>query len=345
MVFDWYLCHSLNKAQERIVLSIFRTNQLTYSILLLLYAVLLHSSDLISHQNWAPVDSGMLYDFLTSRIDVNGIYGILLAVALITIQATMINYIVLENRVGEDQNLFAGLFFILVSSVSPILLHFSPAMLANTFIILAISQLMSINKKYSAAEPIFNAGFLVGIAALIFPIYIIFALLALAAVSIMRGNQVRELLALTTGLFLPFFLAYATLFLTDQPFQLDIFFDGIGLSKTIASHGNHFESMAALVFYTLAIIVIIGHINRLMGRKNIQIQKKLSIIFWALLTGGLGLLISSSLYTDLWIIITVPVGILLGLVFSTLPGRWAESLHLLLMAAVLIIQYKPYLLP
>lgn len=327
------------------MLSIFRTNQLTYSILLLLYAILLHSSDLISHQNWTPVDSGLLYDFLTSRIDVNGIYGILIAVALITIQATMINYIVLENRVGEDQNLFAGLFFILVSSVSPILLHLSPAMLANTFLILAISQLMDINKKYSAAEPIFNTGFLVGIAALIFPIYIIFAVLALAAVSIMRGNQIRELLALTTGLLLPYLLTYAILFLTDQPFQFKIFFEGISLSKTIASHENYFESIATLVFYTLAIIVIIGYINRLMGRKNIQIQKKLSIIFWALLTGGLGLLFSSSLHTDLWMIITVPTGILLGSVFSTLPGRWAESLHLLMLAAVLIIQFKPYLLP
>jgi hypothetical protein len=345
MVFHWYLCPLFTKAEKPIVLSIFRTNQLIYSILLLLYAVLLHTSDLISHQSWSPVDSGLLYDLLTSRVDVNGIYGILLSIALITIQATMINYIVLENRVGEDQNLFAGLFFILVSSVSPMLLHLSPAMLANTFIIMAISQLMNINKKYSAAEPIFNAGFLIGVAALVFPVYIIFVVLAIAAVGIMRGNQIRELLALTTGLLIPYFLAYAILFLTDQPYQLKIFFDGIGLSKTIASHGNHFESMATFVFYTLTIIVIIGHITRLMGRKNIQIQKKLSIIFWALLTGGLGLLISSSLYTDLWVLITIPAGILLGSVFSTLPGRWAESLHLLVLAAVLIIQYKPYLLP
>jgi hypothetical protein len=309
------------------------------------YAGLLHFSDVVSPQQWSPVDAGLLYDILLPGLDANGISGIIASIVLITVQATMINYLVLEHRLGEDQNLFAGLFFILLASASPLLLHLSPVMLANTLIILAIGQLMNISKKNSAAEPIFNIGFCIGIAALLFPPYLIFVALAFAGISIMRDNSLNSLLTLLVGLLVPFFLATALIFLTDNLHAMPNYVEGIRLVKKVIAQGQAYEPIAVMTLYALVMVVALGFVNRLMGRKNIQIQKKISIIYWALLVGGLCVLGSGNLYPEQWLVVVIPAGILLGAVFSTLPGRWAESLHLMLLATVLIIQYKPFLLP
>jgi hypothetical protein len=328
------------------VLSLFRTNQLLYSVLLLFYAALLHVSVFILPDAWTPSAPGLLSNWVYELLGGYRGWGAeITALLLLCIQATGINAIAMEYRLGEESNLFPGLFYILLCSALPVLTHLSPALMANTFLIIALSELYAVYKKPSAAASIFNVGFWVAIASLFSPGHLVFLLLGFIGLNILRGLSLRERLMVVVGAVVPYLLVGIYLFWNGQ------------LAKGIAQHfeaglgflqfkpSGEFEVWAASVVFGLCIVLALFSYGGMVYRKTIQVQKQLSLLYWMLLIGAGTVLVQAGVQTDQWLAVGIPAGIILGFVFSNLPRRWSESLHLMLLAAILILHYKQFLLP
>ena len=95
----------------------------------------------------------------------------------------------------------------------------------------------------------------------------------------------------------------------------------------------------------LVVVLALANYAALVYKKIIQVQKKIGLLYWVLLAGGLTVPIQPDVQIDQWMAVTVPCGILFGFIFTNIPRRWAESLHLMLFAGVLILQYKQFFLP
>lgn len=328
------------------MLSLFRTNQLLYSVFLILYAAVLHVSLIFSNDGWTPSAPGLLSGWVYDLMGGYEGWGAAIAALLILVaQAAGINAISLEYRLGEVSNLFPGLFFVLLCSALPGMMHLSPALMANGFILIALNELFTVYKKPGAAASIFNVGFWTAVASLFSPAYIIFLLLGFSGLNLLRGLNFRERLMMLAGAMVPYFLMGVYLFWNgileqgiEQQFQ-----KGFGWFDFKAS--DTFAVWAAAAVFGLAILLALINYAGLVYRKTIQVQKYISLLYWMLLIGACTAPVHAGVQIDQWLSVAIPAGVLLGFIFTKLPNRWAESLHLMLFAAILILQYERFLLP
>lgn len=328
------------------MLSIFRTNQLLYSILLLMYAALLHLSVFVLREAWTPVAPGVLSAWVYQLLGgASGINAEITAILLLTAQAAGINAIVLEHRLGEEQNLFPGLFYILISSMLPGMMHLSPALMGNTFLIIAMSELFRTYKNPHASGGIFNVGFWTAVASLFVPAYLVFLILGFVGLNSLRGLDLKERLMLLSGAVVPYGLAGVVMFWNGQLLSgiHTQFQEAFAVASFVTITG--FPFWAAASGFSLLVLLALTQFGGLVYRKTIQVQKKVSLLYWMLLIGGLSTLVIKGIQIENWLSVTIPLGIVLGFVFSNLPRRWSESLHLMLLATVLILHYKQFLLP
>ncbi len=316
------------------------------SVLLLFYAAVLHISSVLLPNDWAPSSPGLASQWVYDVVGMHYNWMTMgLVCTLLTVQATMLNAIVLEHRLGEEQNLFAGVFYVLFCSTLPELMYLSPPLMANTFLLIVLGELYKVHKNPSAETAIFNAGFWVGMAALFAPVYLAFLIWVFIGLNSMRGLVFKERLMAFTGALTPFLLAGAWLFWHGQ-LQDGIqqqFIKGFGWMHF--QPGDNFSVWAAGILSGLAVLIVLASAAGLLRRKSIQVQKKVSLLYWLLLLAGALILVQPGIQIAHWLIAAIPVGALLGLAFINLSDRWAEAIHILLLATILILQYKQFFLP
>lgn len=327
------------------MLNLFRTNQLLFSVLLVFYAAVLHLAVFLTPIEWQPTSygyfSGMVYDWIGYK----GLVPDVGAIVLLFLQATAINAIVAMHRLDDTTTLFPGLFYIIIASALPQFLHLSPLLLANTFYLIAISELFKVYKKPSAADNIFNIGFWISVASLFYFSYAIFIIMGLVGLNILRAFNLQERLMVLVGALIPYILAGTYAFWMDewtifvqQEFIKNIgFLDFRGLSDI--------ESYLKIAFVDVFLIVAIFSYGAYNFKKNIQVQKKFDVLYWGLLFAAFTVLFQSGIQLDHLLILAVPLGIMISINFTSLSPRWAEILHLFILLVIFIFQYQQYLLP
>lgn len=328
------------------MLNIFRTNQLIVNILLLFYAGVLHLSAILwPDVDWTAPQHGALADWVYQWVGSTGLWAEIAATLLVFAQAVILNIFFSNNRITRDYTLFPGLFYILIASAIPEFLHLSPLLLANTFYLLAYKELFDTYRRPSAAAAIFNSGFWLGVAGLFYFSFLGFLLWGFVGLNIMRAFRIRERFMLLIGLLVPFILMGAYQFYVDQ-------WDGWIQSQFVDSFSwLDFQKLSSnllmikLGLLGLLLLVLLLGYSSASGRRTIDVQKKVDLMYWGLLFGGLTLLIQSGITIEHALILAVPMGMLLSIVFVELSSRWAEAWHILLVAAVLFFQYHAFFLP
>lgn len=246
--------------------------------------------------SWTPSNPGVLTaEFYELIGGFSGWKAELIAVILLVVQAISINYIMLQHRIGDLQNQFPGLFYVLLGSVVPEMTHLSPALIANTFLIVCLGQITSIQKGMPAAGIIFNLGFWIAFSSLFAPTYLIFLIVGLAALNIHRGLIFSERLILISGAIVPCFLTATVYYYFDK---LDFFVNLQFLKGLGWLNWNHQGSslwIGATVLMGLMIILVLIRYGSFQYKKTIQIQKKINLLYWMLLTSGLGILFQPEL--------------------------------------------------
>lgn len=327
------------------MLSLFRTNQLLFSVLLIFYVAVLHIAAFVSPYDWHPVGYGYLSGMVYDWIGFQGLVPNIVTIVLVFLQATALNALVANNRLDDTVTLFPGVFYILIASALPRFLNLSPLHLANTFFLIAISELFKVYKKPSAADNIFNVGFWIGVASLFYFSYSIFILLAFVALGILRAFNLQERLMVVIGALVPYILVGVFVFWNDKwsDFVQVQFLNNLAFLNFIVE--PNIESALKVVFVDLFLLVAIFSYSLYHFRKNIQVQKKISVLYWVLLFSALTLLFQAGIQMDHLLILAVPLGIMISINFTHFTNRWAEVLHLFIIVVILIFQYQQFLLP
>lgn len=327
------------------MLSFFRTNHLAISALLVFYAAVLHLPTLLSPEKVAlpaSAHAGIWGVWVYEQTGYQGLIPAILTIILLLVHAILINTMVSNNRLASVVSLFPGLFYILIASSLPDFLSFSPIHIANTFYILALWALMGTYKQPTCADRIFNIGMWLGIASLFYPLYLFFFLVAFIGLNILRAYKIREWLMVVSGIAVPYILVAVYCFWKDsldvfiklqfeEPFQLFNFANQSG-----------WEHWVGLAFFAFLILIALGSFGLYNFKMQLQVQKKISVLYWALLISGLSVFIQKGAGTEHLLVAAVPLGIMLSFNFINMSARWAEMLHLVLLVLILCWQYKDY---
>lgn len=328
------------------MLSLFRTNQILSTIFVLFFATLMLVAPVLLQVKDQPGEYGIFYHYLHELIRGNTTTALFFALGFLFLGAFTVNYIDLSFRLSKDINMMPGLFYVLVSCTAPQLGIFSPLHAANFFLLLTLYELMDTFKKQSVADRVFNAGFFLAIASFFYPSYLVFVLLIFAGLNVMRGFNLQERLIAVSGLIVPYVLMGVTAFWLDH---FDLFWK-LQFTQAFAWldwADTPFTVTVLLVIAVFAILIlaVIFQQGSLTGKRVIQSQKRINLLFWTLFIAILSVPIQAGVQLQHLMILAPAAGLLSGMLFSSMSRNWAEFLHMVWFALVMILKYQAFIFP
>jgi hypothetical protein len=326
------------------VLKLFRTNHLISGVMLIFYVALIRSVIFILQPLDIPIgEGGFFADLLYQYSGTNGILPDILSIAIIFINALIINYLVSRNFLALEVNLFPGLFYILVSSCVPDFLGLSSLHLANTFLIMACFSFFEIYKIQSAAKYILNGGILLGISALIYPAYLIFFFWGLIVINSLRSIKFKHLFMLLTGVILPWVYVFLYGFwhgkATDYFHKFLI--DKIGFFDF--RMGSHFLDYVPFSLLVILLFVVLFNFGNNQLKKKFEEKKKIALLYWMIFFGLVMLLFCAPSTREQLIVLSLPIGVLLSLIFTRMKAPFDGLYHFLLLIFVVGMHYLKFL--
>jgi len=328
------------------VLSLFRTNQVLSTVLVLFFAALMLGAPVLMHLKYQSVDYGIANFLLNQLIAGNTTTALIIALVFLFLGAFTFNYIDLNFRLSKDINMMPGLFYVLVSCTAPKLGPFSPLHAGNFFLLLSIYELMDTFKKTSVADRIFNTGFYLAIASFFYPSYLVFILLIFAGLNVMRGFDFRERVIAVFGVLVPYVLAGTGMFWFNNfelfwKLQVVQAFGWFDFQET----GFTVSNILVIALLVLVVLVLIFQQGSLTGKRVIQSQKRINLLYWSLFIAVLSVPVQANLQYQHLMILAPGAGLLSGMLFSSMSRNWAELLHLIWFALVLVIEYQAFIFP
>lgn len=260
---------------------------------------------------------------------------------LIFIQALLVNHIFIKHRLSREITLLPGLIYVILVSIIADSVLLSPVLIANTFILVAVINLLRTYKLPNPSAYIFNSGFFLSAASLFYTPYIFMVLFGIIILLILRSFKLLEKIQYFIGFVLPYFFLYT------YKYWADIRFVELSFIKDIFFRWPQFRQDSLIVFYLsvgvilLALLLSIFNYNNLTGKKSVQIQKKIDIFYWILLNSIVSFLIFSTDGVFHLITLAFPLAILTGIFISDSKARIAQELfHFLVLTLIFMTHFK-----
>lgn len=322
------------------MLQLFRKNLFIYNVFLLIYCGILRFSwffqeKAIIEEDHAGILSHYLYDLLGPDTVLLKIFSIL----ILLFQAIQINRLVSLNRLTNENSLFPGVFYLLLASTTLEFVPLHPMLLANTFIILMFLDVFKQTRNIQLHLDMFNVGFWAGLASLFYFPYIIFLILGIMGVIYLRTYKWVDTARALMGLFVPYFLLSAIIFLFDH--LPDIWYLHV---KDSMSFLDLNETLTWKNYVLIGVFALIILVSVFMSRSyssgvNIHVRKKISVLFITLMGSMALIILSSDTNIRSLLFLVFPMSIVTAAMFLELDSQFAEILHILLFIMALLFQY------
>jgi hypothetical protein len=311
--------------------------------MLIVYILLLRFSVFIAPFQWEPSGHGVLCDLLYEWVGSQGFMAHIIAMILLMAQGYLVNVIAINNRLSNEINLLPGLFYVWCCCAIPDFLYLSPVLLGNTFFLIALHEIFQIYKNPACADKIFNAGLWLGVASLFYFPFVFFLLVLVAGLSILRAFNLQEFLMVVMGMFLPYFLVGFLFFWFNRygyfyENQISRNFDFFNFNQIAFT----WDTWVKLAVFTIATLFVILNNNLYLAKKNIQVQKKINILYWVLIAAAISLPFQANATFEHFLLLAPTLGIFLGLSFTSIKNQWAEAIHFLMVVLVLALQFVPW---
>ena len=326
------------------MLLLFRRNLFSNIIGLLLFIIALLSYYFFHPSEFVVHDFGQgVGEFIDSKSAIisSKYLQFLLAIVLIFWQALLISNIVIKHKLSRMLSLVPGAVFVLycITCLQPELMHI--ILLANLFFVFAIINLFAIYKKHHPISSIFNAGFLLGCAALIYPPYWIYIIVFFLGLISLRSINLLETLQLLLAYACPYFLFGTANYYWSS---FDLFVDY--LKPGFYLHSLDFKEVIPWLKPVLILIISVLYVyfqDNLRKKKKFDALKKIELSYWTLLIGSLSIFLLESPDSSHLIVLSVPFSIIGGLILEGKEGSVTkEFIYILGIGFYLALLFKVF---
>lgn len=322
------------------MLQLFRTNQILASILGFSFAFIWHSSIYIHVPLWEPSQSGILMNEIGHLIGLSSIGARITVLLLLAIQVALGNHIINKYRLAEASTVFPGIFIILLSCYSPYFLFLSTFHFVNTLTILILYILLGTYNQPKSADHIFNTGLLAGISFLFFPPTIYLILFIFIALSILRTYSIKERIIVVCGFIVPpFFAGIYYYWQNSFGYYYKLQFTGIFNIPTFQVTPIEYINLLLYFIFICLVLFLIFSYNKIAYRKIIQSRKRINIMYWILGITFMVLFILPKQGNDVYLLLSLPLGLLTSLGFISMKPKLAEIFHFVFILGLLVSHY------
>ena len=257
------------------------------------------------------------------------------------LQAFLINGIISYFKLTKRQTYITAICFIMI--------HFSyhdidlttPVLIANTLLLWSIFNLFASSDNRISLGKVFNVGFSIGIAALLYNGNAVFIVWALFSLYIIRAFNPQEYILLIFGFCLPFYFIGTYHFLNNN---LELW-----IQQEILVHYNNMNTQFHVdnQLYLLIGIMISIYFLALVNMQNIYYKttarkkKNITAIYLMPAIGLFSFFVQKDLNSYHFISFFVPLGILLSLSLQSLRSNaLIEGIHFILFILCFGIQFQ-----
>ena len=264
----------------------------------------------------------------------------LMGFAVAAIQVIYFNVLINDRDILPKRNYLPGLFYALFLNISFDCCTLSPALMGNTFILLAFGTLVRQISRLQATDEVFEIGFYIGLATLLYPPAGVFIFWAIASLAFFSGATIRQHSLAIFGFLFPLFLTVLFFYMygTYESF-LGNFVSSVFQIRQY--NLNDFSSLiiTLIIPFGLAIMGFLRLVNA-GGFVNFQIRCQQVMMLWAIF-GFLSIGLMPFL-APMQFIIFVPVCSFFTIqFFSTIKKNViAEFIFILVLGLVLLIHYE-----
>ncbi len=306
--------------------------------MLLPYTVLLRFQGFLHPTTYPMEQASLFYKTFFYWLHGNPLVEQIEGVFVVFIQAVWINRIVIRHRLSSVITLFSGVFYILLVSLTPGQLGLSPVLIAGFVFIAVLPSMLRIYLVKQAAGDLFNYGFGMALAGLIYPSYFVVMLSALPGIAILRSIKLKEILQWMGGVI-------AVVFFGGLSFSMwgmeEEFFSGLlNWNGALVAGLRHLNVWNGLYLFIMGFAILVVFLNTQVVMRNIAYKerKKWKVLFWVLAFAVLSVFFAPGLDWYPVDIIAVPLSMALGTIASkTKNNLLLEIVHVLLLIGILFL--------
>ena len=236
-----------------------------------------------------------------------------------------LNFLVQKHEITEKQNHFPGVFLALFSAV---FLHSSelyPLFVSTVFFLGAIDNFLSIYREESSGPKIFNGSFMLGVAGIISPAYLLFLFIPFISLMIFKPFKFREWIFASLGILTPFVFPTFYFFMLDKNF-LSVY--------TEIKHAFSFPHIPVFhsktAFFTIITSAIFASaVLSVLGRKQtkkIKSQKSRAVFIWIFIFSIPGLFFAPHSALIPFVVSVTPISVFLGDFTGTMKKNFLAGL-------------------
>lgn len=153
-------------------------------------------------------------------------FSLILASVFILTISIIYQFLLRKYNVLRD-NSFALFFFTIMLGVDQKLFLLNDILISYLFIVFAIGNLLSLNENTNIGPRLFNAGFFIGLASLIYPHMFLYTVLIYVAIIIYGAGGWRNWFVPLLGILIPFYFSFTVYYLLDQTDQYAQYFQSM----------------------------------------------------------------------------------------------------------------------
>lgn len=274
-------------------------------------------------------------DYVTSDYSLGYAWlDMIVAIGLISFQLFFVSYIVNEYKLLDTNTYLPSLMLVTLSCVSFFNVNFHQIIVANTFIIVAFTQLMKLYGITNKFGVIFNAGIAVGLASMVYFPSVVYFLFIWIVLIYMTTPVWRDFAISLIGFVLPL-IYYITYFFVFKDLSELVF---------LTEHTKIFEfSFNELSIWTKTLIFLLASLTLVAGFKLLasagksiaRVRKMLIVVLLYFIISITALFLNQFDIIATLVLMIIPLAIILANFFQHIKKTWlAEALYLILVMVI-----------
>jgi hypothetical protein len=269
-----------------------------------------------------------------------GFLAVLIAVILISLQAIYLNYIFIRHEVLSKKTNIPLIIYILLVSLTPDFLTISPALFANTLLLLILNKVFQLYKNNNPLPLIFDIWTLLAITTLFYFPAILFAFLLWISLLILRPFVWREGIVGLFGFTVPYLFVSLYFFWTDRLEEFISVIRANRFNSFIFSGDPGAESIALFGILGFLFILSAFKVQASFYKNVIKTRGYQQVLFVMLFITILTFFYGSDFHLSYLSMAAIPLSAFLSYYFLSLKKAfWSEGLFILLLSAVLYAHF------
>lgn len=249
----------------------------------------------------------------------------------------LLNYIIYEHHILTKRSWLPALLFVVFSACTPGLLWLNPQLISGIFLLGALHLLLGTYRMDKAFGSVFNAGILIGIAALFYLPSIVFLLFAIVVIILLRPFIWREWVILILGSTVAPIYTGVYYFWHDK---LKYMTDEVLVNPII--HRDFFLKLPVEYYFLTAmtglmLFVSAGRFLSGAGTSTLKTKKGIAVMIWFLVFSLIAVLPAQNFAVAGIIFAIYPISVFASNYFLVARRIWiAETIFLLLLISIVM---------